>query len=222
MADNPGEVFKEIKIYFADFAAMFDAYATRLRETEQIWKNVADIWKSSFTTGTASKAAGSSGADSGFRNDSASAKTLANIEKGQKQFTKANDDWNKGFFNMMTSGNFFSRISKGILSSNLFKFGMGLAGVGGTLYGLDKLASGVAATRFQSMALGAPYGATKATEIAYGGLANPTAEMAAIAAGQRDVTSTQYRALMNSWVHQKTIGYDGSHRNLSSSNSKSS
>jgi hypothetical protein len=67
--DGAAQVFKEVKISFDDFAESFNAYADRLKETEGIWREKMNIWKT--------LPGGGSGTGSGTSPEDRSARELA-------------------------------------------------------------------------------------------------------------------------------------------------
>jgi hypothetical protein len=83
--DGPAQVFKEVKISFDDFAQSFNAYADRLKETEQIWKNKENIWKSMSSDPT---------------------KGIRGMERSMSNLQKSTKDWASGLEKHV--GNLFS------------------------------------------------------------------------------------------------------------------
>ncbi len=72
---------------------------------------------------------------------------------------------------------------------------LSLAGLGGSLYGLDRLAGTVGSGRRASMGLGAGYGQMQAFGMTYGRLVNTGAVMGGVNTGTGDVTSGSASAL---------------------------
>src|ERR1700722_18107961 len=71
MAEGEGaaQVFREVQISFDEFAQSFNAYADRLKETEEIWRSKMNIWKT--------LPGGGSGTGSGTSPEDRSARDLA-------------------------------------------------------------------------------------------------------------------------------------------------
>jgi hypothetical protein len=72
---------------------------------------------------------------------------------------------------------------------------LGLAGLGGSLYGLDRLAGTVGAGRRMSMGLGTDYGRMQAFGLTYSRLVNTGAVMGGVNTGTGDITSGAASAL---------------------------
>ena len=80
----------------------------------------------------------------------------------------------------------------------------GLAGVG-TLFGLDRLARSIGATRTSAMGLGITYGQNQAYNVNYSRLVHPGDIMSNISTAKYDLASDQYKALMAAGISQRDI-----------------
>lgn len=81
-----------------------------------------------------------------------------------------------------------------VISSNM-SFLSGLAGMGGNLFGLDRLAAAGGAGLRASRGLGLDYGSMKAAQNVFGANFDPNRAMESLAGGRADITSDQYRAM---------------------------
>jgi hypothetical protein len=85
-------------------------------------------------------------------------------------------------------------------------FGLGRLGVGGGLFGLDRLAGHVLNLQRQSLGLGANIGGMRAFDL-FGKtfLQDPQSVLGGMAAAQRGITSPQYQSLVNLGMNPQQI-----------------
>jgi hypothetical protein len=83
--------------------------------------------------------------------------------------------------------------------------GLGIIGVGASLFGIDRMARDVASYRREALGLGASYGQTRAINTNYGQIINPGSTLSNIATGKYDVQSDQYKGLRNAGISDQDI-----------------
>ncbi len=94
-----------------------------------------------------------------------------------------------------------------IVSTNLSFLG-GLSGLGGNLFGLDRLASAATAGSRSSRGLGVGYGEFRAAPTVFGPQFDANRLMEGISTGRGDITSDQYRALAVLGIDQRASAGD--------------
>src|SRR5580692_36693 len=205
--DGAAQVFKEVKISFDEFAASFNQYADKLKETEGVWRAKMDIWKN--------MSGGMSQMESSVAKLRTSTKGWAGeLENVAKNLTSISGNW-QNLQKLMRTG-----------SSALYKTGSSM--VAGEEVGALAMAAGTAAKAFgvagfavvglataavaaatgllalaregagrgrRAAGFGANIGSMTANETWLDRWVNPDAAMAAAAQGRYDITSPQYVAM---------------------------
>jgi hypothetical protein len=161
MAEGEGaaQVFKEITIEFGDFAKLFDNYATQLKDTETVWRNIAGLWKT-MPPGSSSGDRGSGGeehspaADLAKRYQTDSLKYFKNFGGYSKSF-----DLFRGEISAMTG-----------LLGRIGEFGkiLGARSVIGTVAATAGFAINQATSFRDKQAQGAAYGLNPYQQAAFG------------------------------------------------------
>jgi hypothetical protein len=83
--------------------------------------------------------------------------------------------------------------------------GLGVIGVGASLFGIDRMAREVSDARRTALGLGATYGQTRSINANYGQIINPGTTLSNISTGKYDAQSDQYKALRNAGISDQDI-----------------
>lgn len=166
---------------FVAFKKMFDQYDAALKKMPQAWAGVA---------------AGTASAADNFKTivqmTASVVGAMRSMEKTQETVTKQTMTWEKSWKQVAGSTREVARNIRDATTS-VFKWvsitGLisGLVGAG-SLFGIDRLAAGVASTRRSSLGLGAGYGTQQSFMSNFGRLVDPESFLQSVAGAKFDVT----------------------------------
>lgn len=175
---------------FKAFAELFNKYQAQLAKTPSAWAEVNKENKAAHES-FKSIAAALLAQNELTRKASENAKEMANAAHA------TDASWGKVYSTTKKVGENIVGATTSLLKwTGIATAFSGLLGVDG-LWGLDRLAASVAGGRAAAAGLGIGYGQRKAFELNFGGrfLESPEGTLGAIARGQFDITSPEYRAL---------------------------
>jgi hypothetical protein len=184
---------------FRQFKELFDRYQAAVAKLPQDWQKVA---------------AAAGGVEQAHRKAAETTeKQTASLEKQAAALKNARRDSDSIFQNWRSIASSAHAVDKAIERSvvKMAKWGglaagvLGGLGAVGALFGLDRLAGSIGATRTRAMGLGITYGQSQAYDVNYSRLVHPGDIMSNIATAKYDIASEQYKALIASGVSQKTI-----------------
>ena len=183
---------------FKAFLVLFNKYQAQLKQLPGQWGMVnAQIGDTKSAVSGVTEEAKKH--DDALKNQAESAKTTNAIARSTAVV------WSTIASSAQNVGHHISDATRSLAKwSTLTAVVSGLLGVGG-LFGIDRLASVVAAQRRTAMGLGVSYGQNNAFNTNYQRLINPGSLLSNVSTAKYDMTSPQYTALMTSGVSQSTI-----------------
>jgi hypothetical protein len=185
-----------------EFQAKFDKYQAAVAKLPENWRKVAaqadDLTDAHDSATEALEAQGQS-----------AQRRADALTKSEASARKISSAWATSYGHVKNIG-----ATIGASSVKLAKWGglaagalggLGVLGIGASLFGIDRMARDVAASRREALGLGATYGQTKSIETNYGQIINPGTTLSNISTGKYDVQSEQYKALRNAGISDQDI-----------------
>jgi len=184
---------------FKRFSEVFDRYKEAVTKLPQDWQKIG--------------IAAGGVAEAHARAGEATEKQTASLQKQATALNSSKRDSDSIFQNWRLIAGSAREVDKAIERSvvKMAKWGalaggvLGGLGVVGSLFGLDRLARSIGATRTGAMGLGISYGQRNAYNINYSPLVHPGDIMSNISTAKYDLASDQYKALMAAGISQRDI-----------------
>ena len=188
---------------FKEFRALFDRYQEAVKNLPKDW---AEVGKGVIAAGLAQEALTGSLKEQVallVKQELASKKIANNSDEvGSKwsgivnKFREIDRSLERGTIKMVKWG----ALATGVLG------GLSALGVGASLWGLDRMAAAVTATRRTAMGLGTTYGQFQSANVNYSRLiSSPSSLLSGVANAKYDITSPEYTALLASGVSPSTL-----------------
>jgi hypothetical protein len=184
---------------FKRFSEVFDRYKAAVAKLPQDWQKIG--------------IAAGGVAEAHVRAGEATEKQTASLQKQATALNSSKRDSDSIFQNWRSIAGSASEVDKA-LERSVVKMAkwwalaggvLGGLGVVGSLFGLDRLARSIGATRTSAMGLGITYGQNQAYNTNYSRLVHPGDIMSNISTAKYDLASDQYKALMAAGISQKDI-----------------
>ena len=204
MALRPVYTIKVDDEQFKKFKELFDKYQAAVKALPRDWKTVAGA------VGVAAEAHGPLSETlqaqvaamvaqelAAQRISQAASSTDSSWTKAWRKFQDLDTALQKNTVKLAK----WSALATGVLG------GLGALGITAGLWGIDRLAANVAATRRTAMGLGTTYGQLQSANVNMTRLISPTSLLQGAATGRYDITSPEYTALMMAGVSQRTLKY---------------
>jgi len=187
---------------FKDFKAIFDRYQAAVAKLPQDWQKVA--------------IAAGGVAEAHIKASEAVEKQTAAIGRQATALNNARSSSEAIFSNWRGIASSALSVDRAIEKSvlKMAKWaglaggvlgGLGAVGVVASLFGIDRLAGSISASRTRALGLGITYGQERAYGVNYSRLVHPGDIMSNIAEAKYDFTSEQYKALLYAHISQADI-----------------